>query len=794
LNPIPSPAPGDPLQAAFAAHRAGRLEEAERLYRDLLAGAPEDPELLHHLGMVRQQQGAAEEGLALIRRAIATRPEEARFRFNLASILAALRRPQEAEAAYAEASRAVPGDAAQWLAQGRAELERGQPVEAAHYARLALAAGAQGAEARLLLGEAALARRRGGEAERAFNEVLAAHAGDLEALCGAGRALLTQGRAQEGRSLLERARAIDPTHPGTQLTLAGLAIAAGETRRVEELLEPVVKAHPEHGEARFRLAAAYAMQGRLAEAEPQLRHAVAIDPKDARFRNDLAGLLLRLKRLEEALAEAQAAQRLDPELPEVYANLGGYEVLMQHFEASERWYRQALSLNPDQHDVRNNLANSILRQCRIEEAWEEYREVLRRFPGHWQAHSNLLLTLNYRDQPLAEFRAEHERYWQMHGVALPRPARYPNDPDPERRLRIGFVAGHITTTPVHVFMRPIFEHYDRERLAVYCYDTDAPDERVQRFKGLLEGWQDVEGLSFSESAALIAEDRIDILVDLMGHMGQTRILLFALKPAPVQASYMGYLNTTGFASMDAWISDAVQNPPETQAWFTERLVCLPRCFVAYAPADGAPAPAAPPLLQRGAVTFGCYNNPNKLSPRAVRVFARVLRAVPGSTLAIKSLASHVPAAQVRIREWFAAQGVAPERIEFRPPAPHLEYLADYAHIDVALDPFPYNGNTSSNDALYMGVPVVTLEGDNAISRTGASLLTHLGRPEWVARGEEDYVRIAAALVNDGQRLAAIRAGLRAEMEASQLMDGPGLARALEAAFRDMWRRWCAAQR
>jgi predicted O-linked N-acetylglucosamine transferase (SPINDLY family) len=257
---------------------------------------------------------------------------------------------------------------------------------------------------------------------------------------------------------------------------------------------------------------------------------------------------------------------------------------------------------------------------------------------------------------------------------------------------------------------------------------------------------------------------------------------------------MGYLNTTGLKRMDYWITDALQNPPETQAYFSETLWFLPRCFVCYAAVPNAPEPAPPPLLQRGAPSFGCYNNMSKLSPRCVNLWAALLTAVPQARLVFKSVQSGDPAVQSRVGGWFQQRGIAPERLVYMPLTPHSQYLAAFAEIDVALDPFPYNGNTSTNDALWMGVPVVSFEGDNSISRSGVSLLTALGHPEWIARSEEEYVRIAAGLASDPARLAALRAGLREEMRRSPLMDGPGFARAMEDAFRGMWRAWCATQR
>ena len=306
----------------------------------------------------------------------------------------------------------------------------------------------------------------------------------------------------------------------------------------------------------------------------------------------------------------------------------------------------------------------------------------------------------------------------------------------------------------------------------------------------MEVWRETSGVTDAALAEQIRSDRIDILVDLIGHTGNNRLPLFARRPAPVQASYMAYLNTTGLSRIDYWITDALQNPPETQAYFSEQLWNLPRCFVCYTPADYAPPVAETPLLAGGAPMFGCFNNGSKFSPRSIGTWASLLKAVPGSRLAFKGMQHADPSAMNRISGWFQEQGIEAARLVFLPPAPYGAYLAAFSGIDVALDPFPYNGNTSTSDALWMGVPVVTLAGNNAISRSGVSLLNAVGHPEWIAQSEAEYVRIAAELVSDPQHLARLRRSLRGEMARSPLCDGPGFARAMEEAFRGMWRRWC----
>jgi predicted O-linked N-acetylglucosamine transferase (SPINDLY family) len=366
-----------------------------------------------------------------------------------------------------------------------------------------------------------------------------------------------------------------------------------------------------------------------------------------------------------------------------------------------------------------------------------------------------------------------------------------------RRLRVGYVSPDFKNHSVARFFLPLLAHHERSAFEVTCYaELKRPDAVSERIRGLAEHWCPTVGLSNDELAERIRADGVDILVDLAGHTSDNRLLTFARTPAPVAVSWLGYANTTGVAAIDYRFSDAECEPPgESDRRSSERIWRLPHGFHCFSPLDDAPAVTAPPNAARGSTMFGSFNNFLKLAPETIALWGRVLAAVPGSRLLLKSNFVFDAAAHRRHLERFAAAGIDPARITILPymPDDHA-HLAAYAEVDVALDPFPYNGTTTTCEALWMGVPVVTLRGDRHAARVGTSLLTRVGLAALIADDEAGYVARAADLAAAPERLAQLRAGLRAQVAASKLCDAAGFARDVEDAYRAMWRAWCGGDR
>ncbi|MBY0431662.1 MAG: hypothetical protein K2Q10_10725, partial [Rhodospirillales bacterium] len=446
--------------------------------------------------------------------------------------------------------------------------------------------------------------------------------------------------------------------------------------------------------------------------------------------------------------------------------------------------------------VSMDLGAVLAYQGRADEAVACFRRVLAFDPGNALAHANLLMCLNYlpglsgravreAHEDWARGQAEPLRAgWQPHG----------NNRDPGRRLRLGYVSADFGRHPVGFFLARVLPAHDREAVEVFCYSCRAAEEEddlSRRLAGDAGHWRRVGDLDDDALAERVREDGIDILVDLAGHSAGHRLGLFARKPAPVQVSWLGYFATTGMSAFDATIMDADTVPPGAEAEFVEPVVRLPRLRFCYDPPEPAPAVAPPPCLERGHITFGSFNNLAKLSPAVIALWARVLHAVPASRLVLKWMSLADPLLCRILVESFSVHGIAPERIEPRGPSPHARMLAEYGDVDIALDPFPFGGGLTSCEALWMGVPVVTLPGERPASRQTLGFLRCLGLGELAADSAGDYVVKAAALAADPARLAVLRQDLRGRMAASSLCDGPGFARDLEAALRGLWTEWCA---
>ena len=393
--------------------------------------------------------------------------------------------------------------------------------------------------------------------------------------------------------------------------------------------------------------------------------------------------------------------------------------------------------------------------------------------------------------------AEHCRWAEVHAEPLGRDVvPLSSDGDPGRRLRVGYVSNNFREHSVAFFVEALLASHDRSKVEIFCYaDIMLADEFSGRLRRHSAQWRVITGQSDAQVAELIRQDAIDILVDLAGHTARNRLLVFARKPAPVQVTYLGYCNTTGLSAMDYRFTDALADSPgTTEHLHTEQLVRLPDCAWCYRPPDASPAVETPPVLRSGHITFGCFNARPKITGEMLALWARLLLEMPASSLLLKNVGFGEPSARQHTRDLLAKAGIAPERVELVGRVPTLAgHLATYARVDIALDTFPYHGTTTTCEALWMGVPVITLAGRTHASRVGVSLLTTTGLPELVASSPDEYVKIAAALATDVPRLAALRTTLRTRMASSPLMDASRFARNVEAAYRQMWRTWCAKQ-
>lgn len=608
--------------------------------------------------------------------------------------------------------------------------------------------------------------------------------------------LAGEGCGADALAACRTALAAEPAHRDAHANLAALGGtvlgnggAAVSWSRAARLL-------PERGESWKALGGTLLAAHRPAEAAAALRRAAALMPTDSEV------LLLLGNTALAALDYGRAADCYGRSHRLVHghgalSNLGMARVYQGRAGEAVAAAQRSAALRPDLGEIWVNVASVLVNCGEAEEALRLTRRALRLRPDRPDGLSNLLIGLQYGDNrsPLEVF-AEHRRFDAL--VGRPRAAhhaRHGNDPDPDRPLRVGYVSNDFRQHVASCFFEPLLACHDPARVEAFCYsDTVSPDAVTRRLTALTSGWRDTFGLSEAELAQRIRDDRIDILVDLGGHSAGNRLTVFARRPAPIQVTWLAYPDTTGLSAMDYRLVDAITDPEGiADGLASETLVRLPDGFLCYWPPHGAPEPGPSPAAA-GPVTFGSFNRMAKVTPAVVALWAAVLRRVPESRLLMKSIGIGSPAVRGRIEAQLRDHGVDPARLETVSWSPTwLEHLALYRRIDIALDCFPYNGTTTSCEALWMGVPMIGLLGDRHAARVGASLMSRIGLSELVARDAADYVEIAARLASDRERLASLRAGMRDRLRASPLCDGPGFARRIEDAYRGMWRRWSAAR-
>ncbi len=562
-------------------------------------------------------------------------------------------------------------------------------------------------------------------------------------------------------------------------------------------------------------------QGRHAVAEQAYREALGHRPGEPRVLEMLAVLVDQQGRHDEALGHLTEVVRQRPSQGMGHARLGGVLEALGRDDEAIAAYRQALALFPEDHEAMETLLNQLGQACfrrgrlrealggyealsrlrpgrpepwfnrgnllrrlgRMEEAVAAYRAALQLRPCWLEAHEALLFTLAYFVLEPPEATLDAHRAWAacLDASPLPQAQGRPR----RKRLRIGYVSNTFRRHVANFFFAPAFEAHDHEAFEIACYaHVERPDRVTRRFMERADLWRDITGLDDAAAARLIAEDAVDILVDLDGHTAGNRLGIFAWRPAPVQVTYLGYCTTTGLAQMDYWLTDAVVTPADTVERTTERIWRLPRCWVCYGPSPAAPEVHLPDHGE--AVVFGSLNELSKLGEPVVDAWAGILEAVPAARLLLKTERLVHDEARADVVDAFARRGIPADRLELRPRSE--DYLPTYDEIDIALDPFPRTGGVTTADALWMGVPVVTLAGRRMIERQGASLLTAAGLESLIAETVDDYIRIAIELARDEARRRALRDGMRARLRSSGLLSGADMARRLEEAYRGIWRQ------
>jgi predicted O-linked N-acetylglucosamine transferase (SPINDLY family) len=630
------------------------------------------------------------------------------------------------------------------------------------------------------------------EAEALYRQVLAENPAHADALHLLGVLASQRACPEVAVDLIGRAIALNPTAAGYHHNLGEVLRRSGKPERAVASFRRAIELRPLHAETHNNLGVSLYELGRIDEAIAAYQRALELNPASGWAQVNLGNALLAAGKFDEATAACATAVKLDPNFAEAHNSLG---VALQHSGRSDQAitvYRRAIALRPDYAEAYSNLGNVLRERGGVDEAIAAYRTAVAVKPDSFREASNLLFTLHFHPESDARsIRAEHVKWANRFAEPLAGEIRpHSNDRNPDRKLRVGFVSPDFRAHAVGQLLYPLFRHHDRHQSAFIGYsDVRTADHATERFIAIADEWRGTPGMCDAELADRVRADGIDILVDLTLHAAANRLLVFARKPAPVQVTMLGMPTTTGLSTIDYRITDPYLDPPDRgDADYSERSIRLPRTTWVYEPPESAPAVTPLPALGRGFVTFGCLNQFAKATPLALQLWAMVLQALPGSRLVLQS----VPGSHLEpVRGLFQQSGIAADRLDFLPRTARAEYLERYGQIDIGLDPFPYNGHTTTFDALWMGVPVVTLEGRTAVGRGGVSILSNIGLPELIACTPEEYVQIAVGWGSDLSRLATLRSELRARMQSSALLDGPQFAADVDAAFRAMWRTWCA---
>lgn len=609
--------------------------------------------------------------------------------------------------------------------------------------------------------------------------------------------LYQQNRIEEAIGVYRRVTALKPDDTEVWINFGGTLQSQGRFIEAERCYRQAIAHRPCHAMVHNALGLLLQTQGRLEEAEACYRRAIITAPDDSHAYNNLGALLKLQHRQAEALTRFRRTAVLSPDSSGVFSNLATSFRALGRFDEAKLAGMRAIALAPNYVGAFNALGSLLLSVRQLDPAITCFERAITLRPDRPEPHSNLIFALDQHPAAdTARLQDERRRWSRHHGAPLtpPRPWRHANDPNPARRLRVGYVSADFRFHSAATAFSPVLLNHDPAQIELVCYANSAhQDGLTARLRAAAALWRPVAALTNTELADLIRSDAIDILVDLSGHSSGNRLQAFALKPAPVQVTAWGLASGTGLETIDALFSDPVCIPPHERALITETVVDLP-CLMCYQPPPlmpetGERTPAGPGE-ETGAITFGCLNRLSKVSDEALDLWGTLLARDPHARLLIKDPGLESEEVRAALLNRLTRAGAPAERISLLGRTPQREHLETYRRVDIALDPFPHNGGISTLEALWMGVPVLTLCGTTLTGRVSSSFLTVLGLTDWIATTQEEYLRLARIKAADTPALHRLRTSLRARATASPIGDVAAYTRAVELAYRRLWRDWC----
>lgn len=746
-------------QQVMALVQHGRLDEARKACSELCRRNPTDAESMFLMAAIAGQQSDFATAEKYSSKALKFAPHHPAAQYNYAFSLLKQGKMSKAEAAYRSLVGTSPNFAEAHNDLGYIQLEAGHAKQA--------------------LGH--------------FMKAIAINPGYAIAHFNAGRARESMDQPMEARKHHETAARLQPALAEAQFRLGNLLYAQKEFKGAATFYERAISARAHYPEAHNNLGNTHLKLGDIRSAILAYRNAISCNPEYAEAYNNLGNALKDDGQLEESITQFNHAIRLRTDFAEAHFNLGTSFHAKGNLTDAERAYRKAVEIRP-MAQAYNNLGNLHVSQGQVLDAIEDYRTGLAMQPEANDIHSNLLFALNYvYEMDHLKLYEEHRDWERIHGYPATS-STWPNVRSPDRTLVIGYVSPDLHGHSVAYFFESILRgNADDNGIYSICYsDTVKQDKVTERLHRLSDKWHDIAGLTDEEAARLIRNDKVDILVDLTGHTSGNRLTMFTLKAAPIQMSHIGYPNTTGLSAIDYRITDNTADPAETVGSYSESLLRLPGCFLCYTPPSCAQeiSIGAPPVIDRGHITFASFNNLAKLNEQTIHLWAKILGSLPNSRIILKSRALSDPETRERYRSMFAAEGIEPERINLLSWTPSMkDHLELYQQVDIALDTYPYNGTTTTCEALLMGVPVLSLYGESHASRVGLSLLTAVGMDHLATQDESEFVAMATRLGNDLDSLSRFRAELRDRVLESALCDTSAYHTDLARLYRNAWNTW-----
>ena len=699
-----------------------------------------------------------------------------------------------AETCYRNAASGAPHGAVESRVRlARALIDRKRFADARPIVEQALDLRPNRADAWNLLGLVRHEARELDAAAAAFERALELDPDFMLARNNRGRTHLASGEAKAALACFDVVLATDPRHLRALNNRVVALIELGRGAGAEAAVGKALELYPDEAPLHLNLGNALLQQGKGFAAAQAYRKAIELQPDFDEAHFNLSLIYNSPEHLGRAITFLERELAVRGESLDLLNRLAIAYMINSSFAKSEQICRKMIDQTPEFAPAYITLSNVLVRMGDWRGALDSDRKALEVNPDECRIHSNVMFEMNYSPEIEAGAVFEEHRAWSRRHEKPLAERRKTLSPLPggERRLKIGYVSPDFHAHPVGYLTQGIIRQHDRDRFEIHCYARVAnPDDITEDIRHNVDRWHDTEALSDADLADQVVADGIDILVDLSGHTGGNRLLLFALKPAPIQATWLGYFHSTGLEAIDYFITDPYTSPKAGGQYFSEVPVWLPNTRFCYTPPDYAPDVAPPPVLRNGFITFGTFNKLAKMNDEVVAAWAQILKRLPEARLWLKSTGLNEEAVCAQVHSRFSALGIAPERIVMRAASDHITMFEEYGEIDIALDTFPYTGGLTTFEALWMGVPVVTLAGKAVVARQSASALCNLGLADLVFDTVEEYVAGAVKLAQDSARLSELRQALRPTMRQSPLCEVAGFTRDLEHLYRRMWRAWC----